>query len=290
MNSFERLLAKLGSLRGKSVLVTGAASGIGKCTAQLFADAGARVAVVDTDQQRGEQAAAELRAGELPHIFIPADVRLAQDAERAVRQTAESFGGLDVLITSAGVVRPAGAEGNSAEEIRLMLEINFLGSVHFIQAATPFLRKNGGRIVCIGSVAGETLIANRDGYCASKAALHSWALTRAPELRRENIFLNIVAPGRVLTELVRGWVTKNENPDAAFRSGCSTQASGTMLLPEAVAEAVFFLASDIFPVTGTVLDLSDAWARGFQGKPDNLPESFEEFRRYAQTQLQMQGI
>ena len=295
-NPYSSLLQKLSAVRGKAVVITGGASGIGKSTAQLFAAAGARVAIVDFNREAGESTVSALNRAQVaekpatPAIFAQADVAKDTECAAALSTVCEQFGHIDVLITSAGIVRPAGSEGNTSAEIRQMLEVNFLGSVHFVQCVVPLMRSGGGRIVCVGSIAGETIVANRDGYCASKAALHAWAMVRAPELRREDIILNVIAPGRVLTELVKGWVSKNENPKSAFRVGCSTQSSGTMLLPEAVAEMIFLLASGVFPVTGTILDLSDGWGRGFQGNAERLPGAFEDFRTYARSELGLDNV
>ncbi|MFN8392731.1 MAG: SDR family oxidoreductase [Bdellovibrionota bacterium] len=274
------------SLAGKKIIVTGGASGIGKCAVKLFASAGASVAIVDFDKAAGAALSAELSSTGTDVRYIYADVAQQDDCENALRSAHEAFGSIDVLVTCAGIVRPADSNGNSVAEMQQMFAVNFFGTVHFVQGVLPLMSKSG-RIVCVGSIAGETMVANRDGYCASKAALHAWAAVRAPELRRRGITLNVVAPGRVLTELVRGWLSKNANPSEAFRAGCATQCSGTMLLPEAIAEMVYLLASNAYPVAGTVLDLSDGWGQGYQGNPANLPESFDEFKAFAKTQFGM---
>ena len=275
----------------KVVVVTGGASGIGRSTAELLAALGATVVLMDRDEERCNVARDELNGmgytGEAMSLKL--DVTDREQCVAAFGVVSDTYGTLDELVTCAGIVKPAKDGWNTSEELSAMLAVNVFGTINCVEAAFALMKaQSAGSIVCVGSVAGRTSIRNRPGYCASKAALRGWCSTMAPVLRRSGVRLNTVSPGRVLTDLVRNWVGGNADPAAAFRDGCSTQCSGTMLLPEDVAREIVWLLGPSCKVSGTDRDLSDGWAEGFQPDPSGPPQpAFDDFREFARRTLAM---
>ena len=277
--------------RDKSVAVTGAASGIGRCVSELLVALGAHVTLLDLNEARCAAARDEINSAGYTGS-ASAQTLDVTDRGRCLNVFAaivSAQGPFYGLVTCAGIVKPANEGWNTPEELSAMLQVNLFGTVHCIEAAFAQMKPVGsGSIVAVGSVAGRTAIRNRPGYCASKAALRGWCSTMAPALRGHGVRLNTVSPGRVLTDLVRNWVQSNADPVTAFRDGCSTQCSGTMLLPEDVAREVIWLLGPSCKVSGTDRDLSDGWAEGFQPDPNGLPQpTFDEFRALANTTLGM---
>ncbi len=292
---YETDLAALGlslvDYKGQRVGVTGAASGIGRSVSELLVALGADVTMFDLNEAGCQAAVDEITLAGYAGTAT-AQVLDVTDATRCTEVFASidsACGPFQGLVTCAGIVKPAVNGWNTAAELTAMLNVNLFGTVNCIEAVADQMFKAGrGSIVAVGSVAGRTSIRNRPGYCASKAALRGWCSTMAPVLRRSGVRLNTVSPGRVLTDLVRKWVQGNPDPETAFADGCSTQCSGTMLLPEDVAREVVWLLGPSCKVSGTDRDLSDGWAEGFQPDPSGPPQpAFDDFRRLAREALGM---
>lgn len=203
------------------VLVTGAANGIGRATAEAFRAAGARVMGLD------------LKAGE---GIIACDLRQEADILRAVRAAADELGGLDVLVNNAGILREAPLADVTADDIDQHFGVNVRGSILVTREALPHL-KPGARIVNIASELAYLGRANASVYCASKAAMlaltRSWARELAP-----HILVNAVAPGPTDTPLL-GFDRLTPEQQAQE----TAHPLGRIGKPEEVAAAVLFLAS-----------------------------------------------
>jgi 3-oxoacyl-[acyl-carrier protein] reductase len=184
-------------LTGRTVLVTGGTKGIGKGIAGVFANAGANVAVVGRDRERGEAAAAELGA-----VYVPADVGRAEDCERMAAETAERFGGIDVLCANAGVFPDAKLEDMTEADIDAIFATNVKGTMLSVKACLPELERSGhGRVVLTSSITGP--ITGYPGWChygATKAAQLGFLRTAAIELAPKGITINAVMPGNIETE------------------------------------------------------------------------------------------
>lgn len=203
------------------VLVTGAANGIGRATAEAFRAAGARVVGLD------------LKAGE---GIIACDLRQEADIVRAVATAAGELGGLDVLVNNAGILREAPLTDVTAEDIDQHFAVNVRGAILVTREALPHL-KPGARIVNIASELAYLGRANASVYCASKAAMlaltRSWARELAP-----HILVNAVAPGPTDTPLL-GFDSLTPEQQAQE----TAHPLGRIGKPEEVAAAVLFLAS-----------------------------------------------
>lgn len=194
------------SVRGKSVLITGAASGIGRATAHVFAREGARVAVTDLRLEDAERVAAEIRAEGGDARAWALDVADAAAIAATVPEVTAHFGGLDILVNNAGTTRVLKVDDPRYDAAWDMLLPILLGShQRAIRAALPFLRQSsGGRIVNIAST--EALGASAPGsiYSAAKAGVTGLTRSLAVELGREGITVNCICPGPIHTGMTAG--------------------------------------------------------------------------------------
>lgn len=232
-------------LRGKVVVITGGARGIGGATARLFAAEGASVVIGDLLQEPGDETVADIRANGGNAIFVRTDVSKAGDCRELMAAAISSFGGLDVLVTCAGVLRGAfvPVEDLPDEVFDSVLDINVSGTFLSIKHAVPHLKKAGrGVIVCLSSGAGVKGPSSSCAYGASKGAVHGLVMTLEPKLQPLGIRINDVCPGAIDTEM------KRENVlDAARASGRETSGaleSAGLADPIGVARVLRFLASD----------------------------------------------
>ena len=184
-------------LKGLRALVTGGTKGIGKGIAGVFARAGANVAVVGRDRERGEAAAEELGA-----TYVTADVGRAADCERMAAETEERLGGIDVLCANAGVFPDKMLEDMGEADIDEIFATNVKGTMLSVKACMPALQRSGhGRIVLTSSITGPiTGYPGWSHYGATKAAQLGFLRTAAIELAPKGITINAVMPGNIETE------------------------------------------------------------------------------------------
>jgi len=191
------------SIAGKVALVTGAASGMGRATARLFADEGARVAVIDRDADGVRRVAEEIGSAGGTAQAWDVDVSDEPQIPAAVAAIVERFGGLDILINNAGVSGrvPVEAEGYGALWARTFA-INLTAQVNLIRACLPFLlRSRSGRVVNIASTEGLGATAGISPYTASKHGVIGLTRSLAVELGRRGVTINCVCPGPIHTGL-----------------------------------------------------------------------------------------
>jgi 3-oxoacyl-[acyl-carrier protein] reductase len=193
----------LTSLKGKSVVVTGASKGIGKGIARVFAKNGAKVVVVARNAAQARKAAKEL--GESASA-IAADVTKLEDLEKMAKAAARKNGGIDVLCANAGIFPQAKIEEMSPEQWDEVLGTNLKGTFLSIKACLPYLKKSGaGRIVITSSITGPiTGFPGWTHYGASKSGQLGFLKTAAIELAKYGITVNAVMPGNIVTEGLEG--------------------------------------------------------------------------------------
>ncbi|MBM3594217.1 MAG: glucose 1-dehydrogenase [Alphaproteobacteria bacterium] len=255
-------------LDGKSAVITGSGSGVGKQAALLFAEHGARVVCADVRDDWNEAVVAEIRASFGEAEAVRCDVTRRADVDAAVARAVSAFGRLDVIFNNAGVASPMTSEGGmksfveaSDEDIDRLLAINIKGVLYGCQAAIAQFRKQGGGgvIVNTASVAG---MFGWGGalYGATKGAIVNLARRLAVELGPENIRVNNVCPGSMVTNFGIGGLGV-ELPQAALDSMAKLQPLGRIIEPREPAQAALFLASDLalnitginLPVDGGVM-------------------------------------
>jgi 3-oxoacyl-[acyl-carrier protein] reductase len=224
-------------LEGKVAIVTGAASGIGQATAQLFAHEGARVLAVD----RPGTALAEAHAGIGGIATLEQDVAAEGAAERIVNAAVERFGGLDILMNNAGVSQRVPLESLPIEEWDRTFAVNLRAMFLLCRQAIPALRaRGGGRIINVASVMAERTDYGLGAYCASKAGVAGLTRTLALELGRDNITANWIEPGAIYTGM-----TKRTFDDPEIRAVWEKKSPLKRLgQPIDIARGALFLASD----------------------------------------------
>ena len=188
------------AVAGRSVVITGAAGGIGSTLAQRFSAAGARVALLDRDVAGIDALAARLGPAGAEVIAIPCDVTAVDDCARRGRSASwPPAVGVDVLINNAGITHVSPFAETDLSVLRRVMEVNFFGAVTMTSAALPSLVERQGQIVVMSSVAGVAPLALRTGYSASKHALHGCFESLRTELRGTGVGVTMVCPSFVRT-------------------------------------------------------------------------------------------
>lgn len=216
------------------VLITGAASGLGKAMARRYVDAGAKVLITDLDAEAGQLAAKELGAQ-----FLRLDITDDGAWADAVQWCEQEWGGLDVLVNNAGVASGGRFELVSMEDWQWVLDINVLGVVRGCRAFVPgFKRQGSGTIVNVASLAALTNLPAMSSYNVSKTAVLALSQTLRHELAPYGVSTTVVCPGFVRTNL--GATLRSPDPEAARMMERLMKSS--TVTPEDVAEQVFTAA------------------------------------------------
>jgi NAD(P)-dependent dehydrogenase (short-subunit alcohol dehydrogenase family) len=190
------------SFRGRTVLVTGASSGIGRETALAFAAAGSNVALVARSAKALAQVATSARKLGAKAMAIPTDVTKGPAVAACFAKAARRFGSIDIVVNNAGVMIPAKVEDIRAADLKTMLDVNLFGALHVMQQAVKVMRRQGrGHIVNVASLAGRRGFSPLGGYCATKFALVGMTEALRMELGGEDIHVSLVMPGVVDTPL-----------------------------------------------------------------------------------------
>jgi 3-oxoacyl-[acyl-carrier protein] reductase len=229
-------------LKGQVALVTGGSRGIGRAACVLLARHGADVALgyrLDRDAAESVREAIE-RAGSRG-LAVPGDLSRRRDAEALVRSTVETFGRLDILVNNHGIWKDGPIESMTEEEWDETLDVNLKGVFLCTRAAVPLMRRQGrGRIVNIASTAGQRGEAQHSHYAASKGGIISFTKSLGPELCRDGILVNCVAPGWVDTDMSAEALAGRDRERIL-----STIPMGRPGTPEEIAGAILFFASDL---------------------------------------------
>lgn len=242
-------------LNGKVVLITGAASGIGKASALLFAREGAKVVVADIDCTQAERTANEIIGSGGEAIFAGADVSKSKDVERMVGRAVQGFGKLDILFNNAGIGMYKPFSETSEEDWDRVIDVNlkgvFLGCKH---AVPQMLKQGGGVIVNTASEIGLVGARNYAAYCASKGGVIQLTRALAMELSDEKIRVNCLCPGVTSTPLLERGIRSSPDPEARRASLIDGVPLRRIAKPEEIARGALFLASDDSSfMTGSVL-------------------------------------
>ncbi len=241
-------------LQGKTAVISGAAGprGIGLATAKLFAQHGARVAILDIDGEGAAKAAASLGK---QHLGLACDVTDLASCQKAIAATIEAFGHVDILINNAGITQPVKIMDIDAKNWERVLDVNLRGVLYLSQATIPHMRaRKSGAIACMSSVSAQRGggIFGGPHYSAAKAGVLGLAKAMARELGPDNIRVNCVTPGLIQTDITGGMLTEAMKGEIVkgIPLGRLGEASD-------VANIYLFLASDLSSyVTGAVIDVN----------------------------------
>jgi 3-oxoacyl-[acyl-carrier protein] reductase len=243
-------------LAGKTAAVTGGGQGLGLATAVALRDAGANLSILympdaaGSNRTQAEQAAASLGSAA---VAIPADVRDPLALATAFDAVIGRFGGLDILVSNAGILRDRTTRKMTATEWQDVIDTNLTGTFNACRAAADRLR-DGGRIVNVSSLSAYVGFFGQANYAASKAGVVGLTKVLARELASRGITVNAVAPGVVLTEMGRSI------PAETRAAMLANVPLGRFAEPREVAEAVLFLASPMASyITGQTLHVNGGW-------------------------------
>jgi len=241
-------------LQGKVAIVTGAASGIGRASAILFAKEGAMVAVVDVDTQGGAKTVEKITAQGNIAFFVKADVSRNADVRQMVEETVARWGRVDILFNNAGVVLVKPIEEMSEEEWDRVMAVNVKAAFLAIKHAAPHMRRQGGgAILNTGSIASVTGQIGTPVYSASKGAIALLTKSLALDYGRDHIRVNCICPGITDTPMLREHLGHGDQGEERIRKRLSRVPTGKILSPEDVARAALYLiCEDSIGITGVL--------------------------------------
>ena len=247
-------------LKDKVAIITGAASGIGKATAKLFAEHGAKVVVADIDKDGGSQIVTQIQNGGNEAIFVETDVTLKVNTEKMVAQTVETYGKLDILFNNAGIAMRLPVAELPEEDWHRCLDVNLTGVFLCAKAAIPAMLKNGcGSIINMSSIYGVVGADVRAAYVASKGGVTNLTRGMALDYAENNIRVNCICPGFVETPLVAGVIKTPEE----YQTLANKHPMCRLGQPEEIAYGALYLASDESAfVTGIALPIDGGYTAG----------------------------
>lgn len=247
------------------VLITGAARGIGRATAELFAVEGASVALLDIDRDEAEKLAATICSRGRRAVPLAADVSDSVAVANAIDRCVKTFGRLDVLVSNAGTHFSRAIDQYTDQDIERILSTNLKGTLYAIRAAVPRLRQTRGSIVAVSSMTG--LVGQDKGavYVATKGAIISLTKALALELGADGVRVNCVCPAGVDTPLMRQWAATLPDPEAVLRTQASMHLTDRLATPEEIAGVIAFLASPAASfITGVALPVEGGATLGYR--------------------------
>ncbi|MCF1191549.1 glucose 1-dehydrogenase [Mangrovimonas sp. AS39] len=237
------------TFKNKSIIITGAAMGLGYATAKFLAEKGADLTLVDFNKEKLEETAAELKdAFSIRVVSVVADVSKEESVKEYVAKAKEAFGKIDGFYNNAGIEgRQADMVDYDLDVFKKVIDINLMGVYYGLRYVLPELVANGGgRIVNVASVGGIRGVLNQTPYVASKHAVAGMTKNAALEYGKHQIFTNAIAPGAILTPMVAE-AFKQVNPDdpkAAEADYAQRNPTRRLGKPEEVASLVAYLLSD----------------------------------------------
>src|SRR5580658_1666074 len=243
------------TIKNKTALVTGAASGIGAALAETFAQAGATVWAADRNEADGRA-----QADRIGGKFLALDVASEADCVRA----SETVGALDILANVAGIGHVGSLLNTTAADLDRLHAVNVRGVFNCCKAfATGMLARKSGSVINMASIAGVIAVRDRLAYTTTKFAVVGLTKALALDHSATGVRFNCICPGRVETPFVLARLKEYPDPQAAYRDMASTQLNGRMARPEEIAAAALYLAADESAmVTGSSLMIDGGWSAG----------------------------
>ena len=231
-------------LTSKRAIVTGGGRGLGRAMALALAEAGADVAVISRTLSELEQVAQEIRQKGRKALSVVCDVSVLKDVQQMVEKVIDEFGGIDILVNDAGIVKASPAEDMSEQDWRDVIEVDLTGTFFCCQAVgRHMIKQKSGKIINLCSMTGT--IVNKDigpfcAYCAAKAGAVHLTKALAVEWAKYNIHVNSISPGYFETPMSKPYMAIPE----VLNTQTETTPMKRIAQPEELAGAVVFLASD----------------------------------------------
>ena len=241
------------SLKGKTAIITGGASGIGKAIAERFAAQGANVYIMELSKEEGNRIVSEIIKDGGKAQTYECDVSRQEQVRDVVMQISEE-GTIDILINNAGIAHVGNVENTTEEDLDRIYQVNIKGVYNCIHAVIPFMKNHGGCIINMASIASVIGLADRFAYSMSKGAVLTMTYSIAKDYLEYGIRCNSISPARIHTPFVDGFITKNYpgKEKEMFDKLSKSQPIGRMGTPEEVANLAVYLCSDEASfITGT---------------------------------------
>ncbi len=233
-------------LTGKVAIVTGGGSGIGKSIASLFAAQEAKVYIVDIDEKGSMETvnAIQLEGGEA--VFKMCSIAIETEVNAVIADVIESCGRLDILVNNAGIAHIGNVENTTPADFEKLFSVNVKGVYHLLNASIPHMKKDGGVILNMASVASLVGLPDRFAYSMTKGAVVGMTLSVAKDYLHHKIRCNCISPARVHTPFVDGFLSKNYpgQEEEMFKKLSASQPIGRMAKPGEIAYLALYLCSD----------------------------------------------
>ena len=230
------------SLKGKTAVITGGGSGIGKAISMLFAKQGAKVCILELNEQSAQQTVEEIQAFGKAQAFS-CDV----SKQDQVLVTFSKIDKVDILVNNAGIAHIGNLEKTAEADFERVYQVNVKGAYNCLYAAIPMMKKSGGgAILNMASIASVVGIADRFAYSMSKGAIYAMSMSVARDYMTDGIRSNSISPARVHTPFVDGFIAKSypDNQEEMFEKLSKSQPIGRMAKPEEIAALALYLCSD----------------------------------------------
>ncbi|MBS1512596.1 MAG: glucose 1-dehydrogenase [Bacteroidetes bacterium] len=252
------------SLKNKTAVVTGAGSGIGKAIAQLFAQQGARVQVVDLNDSNAQQCVHEITAAGGKAAAFACDV----SSQGEVKDMISAIGSIQILVNCAGIAHVGKADTTAEEDFTRVFNVNVKGTYNCLHETIPVMKSAGGGVILnVASIAALVGIPDRFAYSMSKGAVFAMTLSVAKDYLQDGIRCNSISPARVHTPFVDGFIAKNYpgKEKEMFEKLSKSQPIGRMGTVEEIAQLALYLCSDAagfitgndYPIDGGFIKLNN---------------------------------
>jgi len=258
-------MAFMYSLKNKTAIVTGGGSGIGKAISQVFALAGARIYILDIDENGAAETVNLIQSAGGQAEFLACSV----DQELSVQNSISYIVKVqvpDILVNNAGIAHIGTVENTNASDFEKLFSVNVKGVYHLVRSCIPHMKAKGGVILNMASIAAQVGLPDRFAYSMTKGAVMSMTLSIAKDYIKYNIRCNSISPARVHTPFVDGFIAKNYAglEEEMFKKLSASQPIGRMASPEEIAALALYLCSDEasfitgndYPIDGGFLKLN----------------------------------
>lgn len=254
------------SLKGKTAIVTGGGSGIGKAISKTFAGQGAKVHILDFNKKGADRTVKEIEQANNKAVAHLCDVSNQKNVNEIIQEIADNET-IDILVNNAGIAHVGNLENTEEADLDRLYKVNIKGVYNCSKACIgPFKKNDGGVILNLASVASSAGLFDRFAYSMTKGAVLTMTYSVAKDYVKDNIRCNCISPGRVHTPFVDGFLAKNYPGKEAemFENLANTQPIGRMGKPEEIADLALYLCSDEagfitgtdYPIDGGFLKLN----------------------------------